>query len=779
MGNAEIAIKIQDIIAARQKLLPLIQSEQKAWQQAEQRLGEVQTAATRLAEAKNSTQELRESLRQLESLSSKPREALIALDRVFKRYNRNTINIGIGGAARMGKSTLLQSITGLGDMQIPTSEFYFTTAIRSQIINSENGRATADMHDEDSFLREVIVPLCKNARISEPFSLSAFLSMTIEPNPKESRSQEIDDIIKRLKDAQAALPTFRRELTGECGRSIPLPELRPYVAYPEGGASKGGPFLAVKNLVIYAPFPQNDVRQLQVIDLPGLGEGGIDLGKLQTKGLADTCDLTVFLKRPTDTSVAWNSIDTNALDAIRNSLESITDQTKFTVILANIDDLAQERADKCFDAIKAEITRDFKIMRCNAKDASKVRNETMTMLLDHLIKHLPEMDATLLKNARHEVTVTRQALQQELEAIMQVVKKMIPVSSSTGQAVRYLAMELRNKIAEALETHCDKLDSKAAHHDDEWGKAVDDAHARVKRWIEEGAGYGSKDEFLKSTRDCIRINKGQPNAIINAVRIGFREQWDIVDDHLRERIAATLDEILDIMKKHTGDFIPEKPQLAGWDDAKSRLNASRQQILMVADKFSNEAESLDDRLECPGIAACCRRLAEVDLTFRFHLEPMLHAATTLLHANDLPRVSETNEAEIFTKGLSDVAKRASDEYAKALRGGNASTAGRTNERLDRLLRSAGFSEDIMAKFHEICAPATDNAFRPSRIISAVAGSFYDAIIRARNAEKEYFDWAESWRDEIWPDKFNQESDSALVKNLRDAVQTMRKALQEI
>lgn len=42
--------------------------------------------------------------------------------RLGERFSRNDLCIGIGGAARMGKSTFLQAITGLGEAQIPTSD---------------------------------------------------------------------------------------------------------------------------------------------------------------------------------------------------------------------------------------------------------------------------------------------------------------------------------------------------------------------------------------------------------------------------------------------------------------------------------------------------------------------------------------------------------------------------------------------------------------------------------------------------------------------------------
>lgn len=66
----------------------------------------------------------------------------------------------MSGAARMGKSTLLQSVSGLDDNQIPTGHGIPVTAVRSRIFHSPTvRRAELEMHSPESFLAAVISPL--------------------------------------------------------------------------------------------------------------------------------------------------------------------------------------------------------------------------------------------------------------------------------------------------------------------------------------------------------------------------------------------------------------------------------------------------------------------------------------------------------------------------------------------------------------------------------------------------------------------------------------------
>jgi len=78
---------------------------------------------------------------------------------VEARFSRETVNIGVSGSARVGKSTLLQSISGLTDEQIPTGRDIPVTAVRSRIYRSPRLRvALLRLHSPETFLNEAIRP---------------------------------------------------------------------------------------------------------------------------------------------------------------------------------------------------------------------------------------------------------------------------------------------------------------------------------------------------------------------------------------------------------------------------------------------------------------------------------------------------------------------------------------------------------------------------------------------------------------------------------------------
>ncbi|HEY6495381.1 MAG TPA: hypothetical protein VIZ43_19050 [Trebonia sp.] len=68
------------------------------------------------------------------------------ISRLMARLSRPTLNIGMIGRARMGKSRFLQSLTGLAGDVIPGGRRGFCTGVPSVIINVPDADATAEVH---------------------------------------------------------------------------------------------------------------------------------------------------------------------------------------------------------------------------------------------------------------------------------------------------------------------------------------------------------------------------------------------------------------------------------------------------------------------------------------------------------------------------------------------------------------------------------------------------------------------------------------------------------
>ena len=81
------------------------------------------------------------------------------LAQLNERFLRQTINIGVVGRARQGKSRLLQSISGLGNSVIPDGNGSHCTGAVSRLIYRPN-QTTADVHfySRTEFFEDMILP---------------------------------------------------------------------------------------------------------------------------------------------------------------------------------------------------------------------------------------------------------------------------------------------------------------------------------------------------------------------------------------------------------------------------------------------------------------------------------------------------------------------------------------------------------------------------------------------------------------------------------------------
>ena len=82
----------------------------------------------------------------LRNLSLRVSQEQLALDRVLARLSRPTLNIGMVGRARQGKSRFLQSLTGLTSREIPDGRGDFCTGVPSVIQHVASGTTYADVY---------------------------------------------------------------------------------------------------------------------------------------------------------------------------------------------------------------------------------------------------------------------------------------------------------------------------------------------------------------------------------------------------------------------------------------------------------------------------------------------------------------------------------------------------------------------------------------------------------------------------------------------------------
>ncbi len=131
------------------------------------------------------------SSKSVDEMRERLNSAISRQHRLHARFSRETVNLGVSGQARVGKSQLLQTISGLADDALPTGTGTPMTAVRSQITNSTESVARLSMHDSLSFRAEVVrryhdeVGLHGLPETVEQFRTSV-LALSACPNPSQT-----------------------------------------------------------------------------------------------------------------------------------------------------------------------------------------------------------------------------------------------------------------------------------------------------------------------------------------------------------------------------------------------------------------------------------------------------------------------------------------------------------------------------------------------------------------------------------------------------------------
>ncbi|NJL77813.1 MAG: hypothetical protein HC917_01195, partial [Richelia sp. SM2_1_7] len=265
--------QINNVIQKRREQLPLIEAHIQQVRDVEKALNELNSALANLVNHPKATDQLRVYLRDFQQYPFRQwiASSLDQLSHVQARLQRETINIGVSGQARVGKSTLLQTIAGLTEEQVPTGTGIPVTAVRSRLRHSTtHSRAILTLHTFETFRDQILEPYHKELKLSScPTTLVDFESFNYsEPNILGDNAQHSSIVLlERLRKMQKALPSYSADLTGET-REVNLEGLRSWVAYPTNEEEKNPNcprrYLAVRDVLIECRFCAKDVENLTV-----------------------------------------------------------------------------------------------------------------------------------------------------------------------------------------------------------------------------------------------------------------------------------------------------------------------------------------------------------------------------------------------------------------------------------------------------------------------------------------------------------------------------------
>lgn len=475
---------------------------------------------------------------------------LLALSKLKVRFSRDTLNIGVVGRARQGKSRLLQSLTGLTAIEIPDGNRQHCTGVRSTIHHNPHVETYGEVwfHSERSFLDEVIAPYYDKLGLgAKPITLAGFERNPLPPLPETLAGYaEPGAMYQHLKRYHTNLDKYRHLLFSASPRRITQGEIREYVAQdtPDGQRIFFN-YLAVREVKITCKFPNEAVGQIALVDMPGLGDTGIGDEERLVKTLGQDVDAVLFVRMPKASGDYWADVDVRLYDIARNALVELPiEQWSFLVLNRtdanskngdnwhNCKDLAESIGDKHIDVVE------YAIANCaNPEEA----NGVLDWILNYLANNIVSLDRKYASSCQESVLRVQGAVAAELSKAAKVLDR------ATGRErwfplFEQLFEQLWDELSSGLEALLGELREQRDAQDLHFKQQVDAALQACQT----DSGIPSEAE-IETKRDSVG---GYPNAYyeyLNEVRAHLSGHFLLLDDGLKQAIARVKSQVADIL----------------------------------------------------------------------------------------------------------------------------------------------------------------------------------------------------------------------------------------
>jgi hypothetical protein len=325
---------------------------------------------------------------------------LTDLSKLKQRFIRNTLNIGVIGRARQGKSRLLQSLTQLTKVEIPDGDRQHCTGVRSTIYHTPQvepyGKVT--FHTERSFLAEVIAPYYDELQLGiPPATLEAFERQTIPGLPPNLDYAETKAKHEYLRRYRAKFQEYSSLLRQTSPVNITRNQIREHVAQDDlSGERIYFKYMAVKEVEIFCPFANGEVEQIALVDMPGLGDTGIGDATRLVAALGQDVDVVLFVRMPNAKGDSWQDVDVQLYDIAKKSLVELPIHLWSFAVLNQTDANSKNGDNRlnCGDLEHSIQEKHIDVVGCMTADCSKPEAASVVFdrVLSHLVEHIESLD---------------------------------------------------------------------------------------------------------------------------------------------------------------------------------------------------------------------------------------------------------------------------------------------------------------------------------------------------------------------------------------------------
>jgi hypothetical protein len=686
--------KITEIIAQRQ---PLAQNLARV----EKDLNNLKAIWYKLEDYRNQLQQKTQDdtvLNKLQQINfvgykAKIEQQLDKLTKLETRFQRSTINIGVVGRARQGKSRLLQSLTGLISGEIPDGSRQHCTGVRSTIHHQPyiETYGQVSFYTEHSFLNEIILPYYRELGLGDkPVTVQDFANNPLPSVSLEGAQNQAK--YEHLRRYHTHFREYSHLLKTPSPRNIRQEEIRQYVAQDNiEGERIYFNYLAVREVEIFCQFPHQEVGQIAVVDMQGLGDTGIGDETRLIKTLAEDVDFVLFVKMPKPSGDYWADVDVKLYDTVNASLADLPVKSWSFMVLNRTDNGSPfgNNSNNCQDLIESMAEKHINVsdyIVANCANSEEVNEKILVKTLDYLGNNIAQLDTKYATAFYDQLAELQSGIKAELIKAQQSLSRIDNVESESkfDDLFDDFWEIITNNLTDLLE----QLKEKRNDQDDYFKEQIE---AVFKECKESQTIFPTLEEIKR------RKNKegDYPRAYgyyIDDIRTGLSRRFLNLDDGLHKSIEELKIEISNVLSNQC--------QLKGLSDK-------------IGSEFLKNIANLIPE-QCFTLKEGFTVIAEFKLLYRGLIQYRIREMLENLRQDNSPLPKNGKEQDVL-------------------------------DNLEELYKETVFE----------CKNALDNDFLriPSQAAFAIVEEFIDLVLRSKDAQRQWRKFLLPYRAEIWSDTF--------------------------
>lgn len=472
-------------------------------------------------------------------------ECIKECERLYNRFNRDSINISVVGRARQGKSLLLQSISHLPDSVIPASnggDCTGTTSIICNEIGAVRAYAKVEYYSAKEMTSQVnayIEAIGLNYSIERFYDIPSLQFLVKKDKRKEMLSKMTSEkqslfthLLKYVEHYDEC-----RVLVERGNDDINEEDIRNYVAQYDSEGNLTYNYLAVKEVRIYTEFTYAQAGKIVLVDTIGLGDTSLGIEEKMLKTLRDNSDAAFLVRLPASTGDHWAKEDNNLYDLIETAMgKNMLEKWLYLVFntsdfLGNANGVASmEKNLENHDLHFADI------IKVDCKNPAEVQEKLLLPALEHLATELKDVDMELMKDANKLFTsccATYMTLYQHAHNI--VIGSPASQASLTMFGIEHWDT-IWPQITQAIGKLYSELSLNQYHPCIEVHKAINEAKENIYNFVP------SEDWYLQEVLKMDDLSN--PESVYIKGLNKFRSQISASFDNININVLGPLQEIL-------------------------------------------------------------------------------------------------------------------------------------------------------------------------------------------------------------------------------------------